>query len=162
MRRSPLGILGTAGIGLGCAGMAAMLPSAATGALGVLGITGSGALARTLSPIAEPLLIASAVLILLSALACSRLVVILTGVGAVLLYLSMFQLATGGASGRRSSMSMMTMQQPHHQSALHANAATFYLGLALLIGAATLRLWRQRRHECRPILRIPPLRTAHH
>jgi hypothetical protein len=160
MRRSPLGILGTAGIGLGCAGMAAMLPSAATGVLGAFGITGSSALARTLSPVAQPLFIGSAVLIILSALACSRLVVILSGAGAVLLYLSMFQLAT--ASGSGSSMSTMAMQQPHRQSALHANAATFYLGLALLIGAATLRLWRRRRHQCRPVLRIPPLRTAHH
>lgn len=161
MRRSPLGILGTAGIGLGCAGMTAMLPTAATGALGAIGITGSGALARTLSPIAEPLFVGSAALIVLSALACSRLVVILAATGAVLLYLSMFQLATGGARRRTSSMSMMAMQ-PHHQSALHANAATFYLGLAVLIGAARLRLWRRRRHHCRPILRIPPLRTARH
>ena len=144
--------------------MAAMLPSAATGALGALGSTGSSAVARTLSPITEPLFIGSAVLILLSAFACSRLVATLTAAGAALPYLSMFQLATGGATGRgsASSMSMMAMQPPHHQSAPHTNAPTFYLGLALLIAAATLRLWRRRRHQCRPVLRIPPLRTAHH
>ena len=43
--------------------MAAMLPGAAAGALGALGITGSSALARTLSPVAQPLFIGSAVLI---------------------------------------------------------------------------------------------------
>ena len=159
---SPLGILGAAGIGLGCAGMVAMLPGAATGVLGALGITGSSALARTLSPVAQPLFIGSAVFVLVSALACSRLVVVLSGAGAVLLYLSMFQLAVGGSTGGGGgSMSMTAMQQPHHlTSALRADAATFYLGAALLVGAAGLWAWRRHRHACHPLLRIPPVRAA--
>ena len=162
MRRSPLGILGAAGVGLGCAGMVSMLPGVAVGALGALGITSSSALARTLSPVAQPLFIGSAVLVLIGALACTRLVVVLSGAGAVLLYLSMFDLATGASTGSSGgTMSMTAMQQPHHAgSALHADAATFYLGLVLLVGAAVLRAWRRRRHECRPVLHIPPLRAA--
>jgi hypothetical protein len=81
--------------------MASMLPGVAVGALGAVGITGSSALARTLSPVAEPLFIASAALILISALACSRLVLTLSGAGVALLYVSMFVLAAGGAAGER-------------------------------------------------------------
>lgn len=138
-----------------------MLPGVATGVLGAIGITGASALARTLSPIAEPLFIASAALILTSALACSRLVAALSGTGAVLLYLSMFQLATG-TTVRPDSMSMMAMQSNHHAGALHANAPTFWLGLVILLAAAALRAWRRRRDQCRPMLRIAHLRTAQH
>ena len=159
MRRSPFGILGAAGVAVGCAGMVSMLPGVATGALGALGITGSSALARTLSPVAEPLFIASAVLILISALACSRLVVLLSGAGATLLYLSMFQLASGATSGG-GSMSMMAMLPRHGGSTLHANAATFYLGVILLVAAAAVRTWRRRRHECRPLLHVDQVRLA--
>jgi hypothetical protein len=163
MRRSPFGVLGVAGVALGCAGMGSMLPGVAVGALGAVGITGSGALARTLAPVAEPLFLVSAALILISALACSRLVATLSGAGVVLLYLSMFQLATGGAAGAPGLMSMTAMQQPHHPgSALHANTVTFYLGLVLLVSAAALRVWRRRRHECQPLLRIPRAGPAAH
>jgi hypothetical protein len=150
-----------AGVALGCAGMASMLPGVAVGALGALGITGSSALARTVSPVAQPLFVVSAALILISALACSRLVVALSGAGLVLLYLSMFQLATGGAAGDGGSMSMTAMQQPQHAGpTLHANAPTFYLGLVLLLSAVALRLWRRRRHQCRPVFRIAQLGAA--
>jgi hypothetical protein len=158
MRRA-LGILGGAGAGLGCAAMVSMLPGAAVSLLGVIGITGSSALAITLGHVAEPLFIASAALILISALACSRLVALLSGAGATLLYLSMFQLATGAASGA-GSMSMTAMRQSHHASALHANAATFYLGLVMLVSAAALAAWRRHRHLCQPLIRIPQLRVA--
>lgn len=158
MRRSPFGILGAAGVTLGCAGMASMLPGVAVGALGAVGITGSGALARTLSPVAQPLFILSAALILISALACSRLVATLSGAGLALLYLSMFQLAAGGAAGNGGSMSMTAMQ--HAGSTLHANPQTFYLGLVLLLSAVALRLWRRRRHQCRPVFRIAQLGPA--
>jgi hypothetical protein len=142
--------------------MASMLPGVAVGALGAVGITGSGALARTLSPVAQPLFIASAALIVISALACSRLVVALSGAGVVLLYLSMFDLVTG-AAGEAGSMSMTDMRPSHHPgSALHANAATFYLGLVLLVSAAVLRVWRRGRQECQPLLRIPRAGTAAH
>jgi len=74
VRRAPFTLVGAAGVVGGCAGMVAMLPGATAGALGAIGIGGSSALARTLSPVAQPLFIASAILVLLGALACSRLV----------------------------------------------------------------------------------------
>jgi hypothetical protein len=86
-----------------------MLPGAVAGVLGALGITGSSALARTLSPVAGPLFIASAALVVISALTCSRLVVLLSTAGAVLLDLSMFQLATASTGSATGSMSMMAM-----------------------------------------------------
>jgi hypothetical protein len=159
MLRRAVGILGGTGVGLGCAAMVSMLPAAAGSVLGVVGITASSGLALTLGRVAEPLFIASAVLILLSALACSRLVVALSGAGALLLYLSMFQLATSNPSSG-GSMSMMAMHQPHQASASHANAATFYAGLLMLVSAAALAAWRRHRHQCRPLLRIPELRAA--
>lgn len=139
-----------------------MLPGAAVSVLGGLGITGSSALARALLPVAEPLFIASAALVLVSALACSRLVVVLSGAGAALLYLSMFQLASGEATGGGAgSMSMMAMHPSHRApSAMHADALTFYLGLLVLVVAAALAAWRRHRNACRPLLRMPQLRAA--
>lgn len=149
---------GAAGVAAGCAGMVAMLPGAVAGALGAIGISGSSALARTLSPVAEPLFIASALLLVLGALACSRLVALLTVAGSTLLYLSMFQLASGGTQSGGGSMSMMSMQRPHDgSSALQADATSFYLGLALLVVALALSVWRRRRRACRPVVRLPRL-----
>ncbi len=139
-----------------------MLPGAATSVLGIVGITGSSGLAIALADIAEPLFIASAVLILISSLACSRLVAVLSATGATLLYLSMFQLANSGvATDDGGSMSMMAMQHSQ-QTSVHANAPTFYLGLVTLISSALLSAWRRHRHRCRPVLRTPQLRTAQH
>jgi uncharacterized protein YjiS (DUF1127 family) len=145
---------GIAGVAASCAGMASMLPAAAAAALGAVGIGGSSALARALSSIAQPLFIASAVLLLLGALACSRLVSLLTASGSGLLYLSMFQLAAGTPTGA-GSRSAMSMQHPQHPAALHAEPVAFYAGLAILVSALALSLWRRRRRECRPLLRLP-------
>jgi hypothetical protein len=158
MRRSPFAVLGVAGIVLGCAAMVSMLPAAAAGVLGTLGITGSSALARTLSPVAEPLFIASAALILISALTCSRLVVVLSAAGSVLLYLSMFQLATVASTGTASDPGPTSMMGIHESA--QADAPTFYLGLVLLVVAAGLAAWRRHRHECQPVLGFPPLHAA--
>lgn len=119
-RRACTGI-GVAGVAAGCAGMAAMLPGGAAAALGAIGIGSSSALARTLSPVAEPLFVASAILVIVGALACSRLVAAAV-TGSALLYLSMFQLASADSTSGGSSMSMMSMQQHPHQgsAALHA------------------------------------------
>ena len=70
MRRLPFTTVGAVGVAAGCVGMVAMLPGAAAGVLGAIGIGGSGALARALSPGAEPLFIGSAVLVVVGALAC--------------------------------------------------------------------------------------------
>ncbi len=147
---------GIAGIAAGCAGMAAMLPGAAAGAIGAIGIGGSSALARTLSPIAQPLFIASAILFILGALACSRLVAAAAVTGSTLLYLSMFQLASSATTNGHGSMSTMSMQQTHSRPAtLHAERVTFYLGLASLAVGLGLTIWRRRRRACRPLLRLP-------
>jgi hypothetical protein len=127
-------------------------------------MTGSSALARYLSPVAEPLFIASAAIILIGALTCSRLVVVQSAAGSVLLYLSMFQLATVASTKTTSqpgSGSMMSTHQSHGaMSPAHADAPTFYLGLVLLVGASGLAAWRRHHHECRPLLRLPSLRAA--
>jgi hypothetical protein len=52
------------------------------------------------------------------------------------------------------------MHQSRHTSTVHANAATFYLGLVMLLSAMALAAWRRHRHRCRPLLRIPQLRVA--
>jgi hypothetical protein len=107
--------------------MVSMLPGAAASALSVVGITGSSGLAIALAAVAQPLFIASAILVLISALACSRLVTALSAAGVTLLYLSMFQLATSTATSVRT---------------------------------AALAAWRRHTHRCRPLLRVPQLRTA--
>jgi hypothetical protein len=152
MKRPPFTTVGALGVAAGCAGMAAMLPGAAAGLLGAIGISASSALARTLSPIAEPLFIVSAVLVILGALACGRVVALLSVTGTVLLYLSMFQLASGRSTSG-GSMSMTTMQPRHHGS-LHAEPVSFYLGLALLLSAFAVSFWRRRRHQCKPLFRL--------
>lgn len=157
MRRPPFTLVGAAGVSAGCAGMVAMLPGAAAGALGAIGLTGSSALARTLSPVAEPLFVASAVLVLVGALACGRLVALFAIGGTTLLYLSMFQLASNGSSGARPGGSMPEMSQPHYGSPpLHADTTSFYLGLSLLVVAFALSASRRRRRECRPLIRPRP------
>jgi hypothetical protein len=138
--------------------MVAMLPGAAAGVLGALGIASSGGLARTLSPVAEPLFVGSSVLVIVGALACGRLVAILSVAGSVLLYLSMFQLASGGSSSG-GSMSMMA-RSDHRQMALHAEPVSFYLCLALLLTAFVFSFWRRRRHACRPVVRLQQPLTA--
>jgi hypothetical protein len=157
MKRPPFTTVGAAGVAAGCAAMVAMLPGAAAGALGALGIASSGSLARTLSPVAEPLFVGSSVLVIVGALTCGRLVAILSVAGSVLLYLSMFQLAAGGSSSG-GSMSMMSMSD-HRQAALQAEPVSFYLGLALLLTAFGFSFWRRRRHDCRAVVRLP-LRLA--
>src|ERR671930_1863978 len=81
MKRPPFTSVGAVGVAAGCAGMVAMLPGAAAGVLGAIGISGSSALARALSPVAEPLFIVSGVLVIVGALACGRLVTLLSVAG---------------------------------------------------------------------------------
>ena len=81
MTRPPVTSVSAVGVAAGCAGMVAMLPGAAAGVLGAIGISGSSALARAVSPVAEPLFIVSAVLVIVGALACGRLVAQLSVAG---------------------------------------------------------------------------------
>ena len=159
--RRVFGFVGGAGVGLGCAAMVSMLPGAAASVLSVVGITASSGLAVALAGVAEPLFIASAVLVFISALACSRLVAILSAAGVTLLYLSMFQLTSAGARGSGGgSMSMSAMTHSAQTPSVHANAPMFFLGIVALIGSAVLAAWRRHRRRCQPLLRIPELRAA--
>ena len=148
-------VLGTTGTAVGCAAMAASLPTGIAGALGSVGISGSGFFTRALGGAARPLFIASAILLIAGALACSRLVVTLATVGGTLLYLSMFEFAHG-ARGAGNSMSTIAMN--HASGAVRADSITFYAGLSALLLSITLQLWRRRRGACHPVLRLPPPR----
>ncbi len=128
--------------------MAGTLPAAVAAVLGTVGISETSVLARSLGSAAQPLFIASALLLTAGALGCSRLVAVLAAAGAILLYLSMFELAHGGSG----SMAMTAMQ--HGQAAARADASTFYAGLALLLLSITLQIIRRHRGSCRPMLRL--------
>jgi hypothetical protein len=146
MRRPPLTMLGAAGAAVGCAAMAGTLPAAVAAVLGTVGVSETSILARSLGSAAQPLFVASALLLTAGALGCSRLVAVLTAGGAILLYLSMFELAHGGSG----SMAMTAMQH----GAARADASTFYAGLALLLLSITLQIIRRHRGSCRPVLRL--------
>jgi hypothetical protein len=142
MPRPLLTLLGTTGTAVGCAAMAASLPTGIAGVLASLGISGSGLFAHTLGSAARPLFIASAILLIAGALACSRLVATLAIVGGLLLYLSMFELAHGGG-GDSDSMSMTAMNHAHGTA--RADSISFYAGLGALLLSITLQIWRRRR-----------------
>ncbi len=148
--RPPFTALGLLGNIVGCAAMAAVLPGAIASVLGVIGITGSSAFARTLAPAAEPLFIVSAVMLVLGGLFCSKVVTLLLASGSALLYVSMFELASGGGKGG----GMMAMTNSAHTAGSHADAPTFYSGLSLLAATMAASLWRRRRAYCRPVLRL--------
>jgi hypothetical protein len=151
MPRPPLTVLGTTGTAVGCAAMAASLPAGIAGAFGSVGLGGSGLFARALGGAGRPLFIASALLLIAGALACSRLVASLAALGGLLLYVSMFELARGGGGG---SGSMSTMAMNHTHRAARAEPITFYFGLGALLLSITLQIWRRRRGSCRPVLRL--------
>ena len=147
MRRLPFSVLGAAGTAIGCAAMAASLPAAVATALGSIGLGGSSLLARSLGAAARPLFIVSALLLILGALGCSRLVTAFAASGVVLLYLSMFELA-GGDGG---TMNMNTMARG--QAAVRADAPSFYGGLAAVVLALVVQLARRHNQTCKPLLR---------
>ncbi len=147
--RPPFTTLGVLGSVLGCTAMAASLPATTAGLLGAIGVTGSGLLAQTLAPVAEPLFIGSAVLLAVGGLACSRLVALLVGSAGGLLYILMFVLPAGAGGA-------MTAMTSSHAHASRADPTSFYTGAGLLLAAVTLNAWRRRRKSCHPILRLRP------
>jgi hypothetical protein len=92
------------------------------------------------------------VLVILGALACGRAVTVLALGGSILLYLSMFQLASSSASGGGTSMAAMAMQSSH--GTLRADSSSFYTGLGLFVCALGLSAWRRHRRRCVPLLRL--------
>ena len=135
--------LGAAGAVVGCGAMAAMLPGVTASVFGGLGLAGSSVVGRALDPVAEPLFIVSAVLVIVGALACSWLATVLAGGGSVLAYLSMFVLTTGGSSSMADMGAM---------DGAHANGALFVVGAALLVASFVVPLVRRRRETCSPVL----------
>lgn len=154
--------LGLTGSAVGCAAMVSMLPGAAATALGALGVTGSSALARTLSPVAQPLFVGSAIALLVGALACSRLVTVITATGAGLLYLSMWVLPSAGSSSPAGVMTSMTAMATKHGGVGQADGPTFWAGLILVLGSFALSAWRRRRGRCHPLVlaRVPGRTTS--
>lgn len=148
-------VVGALGVAAGCAGMVAMLPGAVASALGLVGITGSSAFARTLSPVAEPLFLASAAFLVVGALLCSRLVTLLAVAGTALLYLSMWVLPSGAPAGMAGMSAMTSSQQ-----LARAEPASFFSGLALVIASLAMSVWRRRKARCRPLLALPRPRTS--
>ena len=135
--------VGAAGAVVGCGAMAAMLPGVTASIFGGLGLAGSSVAGRALDPVAEPLFIVSAVLMIVGALACSWLATVLAGSGSVLAFLSMFVLTTGGSS-RMADMGAMTGD--------HANGPMFLVGMALLVASFVVPLVRRRRGTCSPVV----------
>ncbi len=145
--------LGAVGAVSGCGAMAAMLPGVTASAFGGLGLAGSSVIGQALVPVAEPLFVVSAVLMVVGALACSWLVTVMAGVGSALAYLSMFVLTTGGGS---SMASMGTT------GGAHANGLMFVVGTALIVGSFVVPRVRRRRGTCSPVLAALARQTSRH
>ncbi|SDY78325.1 hypothetical protein SAMN05661080_04593 [Modestobacter sp. DSM 44400] len=125
--------------------MVAMLPAAAATAFSVLGADATSGpwatVRRALDPIAQPLLIASVLLLIAATLRCGRGPALLVTAGGAALYLSMYIIPTPGSN----AMAGMGA----------TNAPLFYTGILLI---ALTFLWsarRRRRHTCHPAWRRP-------
>lgn len=115
--------------------MVAMLPAGAASVFSLVGLGAGGgaiaALSPVLSPIAQPLLLASTALVAVSQVRCGRLAIASAAAGGTLLYLSMYAIT---------------------QSNGRAEAALFYPGLALFIASYLIPIVRRRLGRCRPIV----------
>lgn len=125
--------------------MAAMLPGVAASAFGGLGLAGSSVIGRVLVPVAEPLFVVSAALLVLGALACSWLDTVMAGVGSVLAFVSMFVLTTGGGT---------SMAHMGAMGGARANGVLFVVGAALIVGSFVVPAVRRRRGTCSPVLGV--------
>ncbi len=124
-----------AGLLISCIPMVAMLPGAVGGALGLVGLGASSVVVSRLAPalnvIAQPLLLLSAVLLVVGGLRCSRGIVALALIGGVLLYGSMYVWI---------------------DSAGTTSPGPFYVGLGCFVGAYFLSWRRRRAKRCRPLV----------
>lgn len=115
--------------------MLVMLPAGLVGGLSSIGVRADAgwvqALARPFEPVAQPLLVVSALLLAAGSVACGWSPVAAALGGGTLLYVGMYAVTgAGGAS------------QP----------ALFYPGLALFVATPILTLVRPRLRSCRPLL----------
>jgi len=125
--------------------MAAMLPGVTASAFAGLGLGGSSVIGGALVPVSEPLFVASAVFMVVGALACSWLVTVMAAAGSVSAYLSMFVLTTSGGTDMAH---MGTM------GGAHANGVLFVVGAALIVGSFVVPQIRRRQGTCAPVLAV--------
>jgi hypothetical protein len=123
--------------GASCLPMVAMLPATLVAVLSSIGVR-SGAswvdtLSKPLAPVAQPLLIASAMVLAVSSVRCGWPPVVSALFGGSLLYLSMYVVT--GPEGRTLSL-------------------LFYPGLVAFLGTPLLAGWRVRRSACSPLARV--------
>lgn len=121
-----------------CVPMLVMLPASLTGLLATVGIEAEAGwvhtLARPLEPVAQPLLIVSALLLGAASARCGWAPLAAALGGGTLLYLGMYVVTGPGGQ-----------TQP----------ALFYSGLALFLGNPILTLARPRLRACRPLIHGP-------
>lgn len=121
-----------------CVPMLVMLPASLAGVLASVGIEADAgwvqSLARPLGPVAQPLLISSALLLGAASARCGWAPLSAAVGGGTLLYLGMY-VVTGPAG--------------------QTNPALFYAGLALFLGSPVLTLVRPRLRACRPLVHGP-------
>lgn len=124
-------------LGASCLPMLAMLPATLVGVLSSVGIRSGtpwvDALSVPFSPVAQPLLIASAIVLAVSSVRCGWPPVASALFGGSLLYLSMYVVT--GQEGRTLSW-------------------LFYPGLVVFLGTPLVAIWRVGRSACRPLARI--------
>jgi hypothetical protein len=132
--------------------MVAMLPGTAAAALAAVGVaatTGPWAAVRhTLNPVAEPLLIASVLLLIGATLRCGRGPAALVTLGGMTLFASMYLFTRpqpGGMVGMSGSAPMA-----------QTNAPLFYAGVAFVAATFVWSALRRRRRTCQPAWRRTP------
>lgn len=143
-----------------CLPMLAMLPAGVATLASTVGIhatSGPAApLARSLAPVARPLLVLATLSLVGAALRCGIRPAVLAGVGGTLLYLSMYVLPTAAPVGTRmadmgGSLHGLGTVAARAGASGATNAATFYLGLAALVATYLWSGLRHRRRSCHPV-----------
>lgn len=122
--------------------MTAMLPAVAASTFAAIGLTGSTVVGRKLAAVAEPLFVVSAVLLMIGALACSRLATGLAATGSICAFVGMFVLTDGATMAGMGSMG------PSSPTA----EALFYLGAALIAASFATTALRRHRRSCTPVV----------
>jgi len=131
--------VGGVGAVAGCTSMTAMLPGVVASAFSAVGLAGSSAAGRALAPVTVPLFVVSALLLIVGALACSRLATAAALGGCVFAYVGMFVLADGASMGAMGGSSA-------------PSKAVFSLGAVLIVVSFVITPLRRRRGTCTPVL----------
>lgn len=142
------------GVALGaasCLPMVAMLPGALGAGLATVGVSTTsgplGALASAIAPVAQPLLLAAVVLLVVGSARCGLSTAVLAAFGGTLLYVSMYALP-----GTAHGASMSAMATSHAVgSPTTTNAVGFYLAVATIAASFALSAVRRRARRCRPV-----------